>query len=132
MSTLPPLQDTTTDHQHHGAPSPVGRPATGHGTISLALSAATLLTAPILLIPILGFLPALLAAAGVLVAWTGLRGSMRGTGITAAGLVVTVIVFAVSAGIATAWHVGVIEPAFRDYEQLHDVIPQVLRRIFGA
>lgn len=134
MSYQPPGQPTPVHvHQHHQpAPAP-GKSATGSGIIALALCAAAFLTAPLLiLIPYIGFLPALLAGAAIIVAAAGLRGSTRGNGTAVTGLIVGVVLFAILAGIATVWNVVVADPAIRDYDELHDVIDYIKSLIFGS
>ncbi|UAL30428.1 hypothetical protein K8W59_02565 [Nocardioides rotundus] len=91
-----------------------------------------LLAAPIfLLIPYVGFLPALVAGAGIVVAWTGLRGSTHGAGVAVTGLIVSVVLFALLAGVATMWNVVVADPAIRDYDELHEVIDYIKTLVFG-
>lgn len=112
-------------------PSSTGRSAASRGIIALVLAGAALLSAPVLLlIPYVGFLPALIAAAGAFVAGLGLRGSSRGTGTAVAGLIVAVVVFALLAGIATMWNLVVADPAIRDYDELHEVIEHIEQLIF--
>lgn len=108
-----------------------GKSATGSGAISLGLSAVALVSAPMLVIPYVGFLPALLAGGGIAVAWSGLRGSTRGTGMAVAGLVVSVVFFALFAGVATFWNVVVAGPAVTD-EWFLDGLRQAWDRLFGS
>lgn len=120
-------------NQHDQAAPPVaGASATGKATVALALSAAAVLTAPwLVLIPYVGFLPALIAGAGVVVAWAGLRGSTRGTGLGVTALIISVVLCALLAGIACVWNVVVAGPAISDYEQLHQVIDHSKSLVFG-
>lgn len=109
-----------------------GRSVTSRGIIALVLAGVALLSAPVfLLIPYIGFLPALIAGAGALIAGIGLRGSTRGTGAAVAGLIVAVVVFALLAGVATMWNVVVADPAIREYDELHKVIEYVKQLVFG-
>ncbi|MDN5746782.1 MAG: hypothetical protein L0H31_16940, partial [Nocardioidaceae bacterium] len=96
------------------APGVPSKSATGKGVVSLVLAVTAMFTAPLLLlIPYVGFLPALIAGAGIIVAWAGLRGATHGTGLAVAGLIVSVVVFAVLAGVATVWNVVVADLATR-------------------
>lgn len=136
MSSSYPPQGTPPVHvyQHNqAAPQALGKSATTSGIIALLLCAGAFLAAPLLLlIPYIGFLPALLAGAGIIVAGLGLRGSNRGTGIAVTGLIISVIVFALLAGVATLWNVMIADPAVRDYEELHEVIDYIKSLIFGS
>lgn len=120
-------------HQNH-QPEPVrAKSATGKGIVALVLCTAAFLSAPLLiLIPYVGFLPGLLAAAAVIVAWAGLRGSSRGNGTAVTALIIGVVLFAILAGIATVWNVVVADPAIRDYEQLHEAIDHIMDLVFGS
>lgn len=133
MSTPNPSSGTPV-HVYQNNTSPArGKSATGRGIVALVLAAVALLAAPIfLLIPYVGFLPALVAGAGIVVAWTGLRGSTHGTGVAVTGLIVSVVLFALLAGIATMWNVVVAGPAIRDYDELHEVIDYIKTLIFGS
>jgi hypothetical protein len=86
----------------------------------------------LLLIPLLGFLPALMAAAGVAVAWAGLRRGGHGTGLALTGLVVSVVVFGLTASVATLWNFLIVDPAVRDYAELHEVIDYIRSLVFGS
>lgn len=113
-------------------PATAGKSATSSGILSLILAGVAFLSAPIfLLIPYAGFLPAIIAAAGVVIAIVGLRGSTRGTGTAVAGLIVSVVVFALLAGVATMWNLVVADPAIRDYDELHEVIEYIKSLVFG-
>lgn len=128
MSTRTPPQGTPVNfHQHHqGAPQVAGKSAAGAGIVALVLSAAAVLTAPVLLlIPYVGFLPAFIAGAGIVVAGAGLRGSTRNPGLAVTGLIICVVLFALLAGIATVWNGVVAGPAIRDYAELHEVIDHI-------
>lgn len=128
------LPQETPIHQHpQVAPTTIGRSATAHGITALALCAIALVITPVLiLIPYIGFIPALLAGGGIVAAWIGLRGSTRGTGVAVTGLIVSVVLFALLAGFATMWNVVVADPAIRDYDALHEVIDHIRRLIFGS
>lgn len=66
---------------------PPGRPVSGYGILSLCLAAASFVTAPLLvLLLVAGLVSALLAAAGVLFAWAGLRRSDRRPGLAVVSL----------------------------------------------
>ncbi|WP_061711847.1 hypothetical protein [Kocuria palustris] len=129
---------TAENHQVHihqnnlAGPPGTGKSATSSGVFALALAGVAILSAPVfLLIPYIGFLPALIAGAGALVAGLGLRGSSRGTGTAVTGLIVSVIVFALLAGIATMWNLVVADPAIRDYDELQEVIEYIKQLVFG-
>lgn len=134
MSDSHPPQGTPPVHVYQtntaGAPQ---KSAAGSGVLSLVLAAGGMLSAPLLLlIPYVGFLPALIAGAGIIVAWSGLRGATHGTGIATTGIIASVIVFAILAGIATVWNFVVAGPAVSDYDELHEVIDYVKSLIFGS
>ena len=113
-------------------PATAGKSATSSGILSLVLAGVAFLSAPIfLLIPYIGFLPAIITAAGAVIAIAGLRGSTRGTGTAVAGLIVSVVVFALLAGIATMWNRVIADPAIRDYDELHEVVEYIKQLIFG-
>lgn len=134
MSDSHPPQGTPPVHVYQtntaGAPQ---KSAAGSGVLSLVLAAGGMLSAPLLLlIPYVGFLPALIAGVGIIVAWSGLRGATHGTGIATTGIIASVIVFAILAGIATVWNFVVAGPAVSDYDELHEVIDYVKSLIFGS
>lgn len=113
-------------------PATAGKSATSSGILSLVLAGVAFLSAPIfLLIPYIGFLPAIIAAAGAVIAIAGLRGSHRGTGTAMAGLIVSVVVFALLAGIVTMWNLVIADPAIRDYDEMHEVIEYIKSLVFG-
>lgn len=126
---------TTPDPSHHSPfdnfqqprlSSPDGSSGTGSGVTSLVLSAvAVLITPPLLFFPYIGFLPVLIAAAGIIVAGSGLRRSTHNTGLTVTGLIVSVIVCILLIGVAAVWTVLVADPAVRDYQELQDVIDHI-------
>lgn len=112
---------------------PTGKSAAGKGVIALVLCAAAFLSAPLLiLIPYVGFLPAMLAGAAIIVAWSGLRGATRGDGTAVTGLIIGVVLFAILAGIATVWNLVVADPAILDYDELHDIIEHIKSLVFGS
>jgi len=118
-------------------PEPAGelgrRSARFHGLLALCLAAAAFVFSPfLLLIPLLGFLPALMAAAGVAVAWAGLRRGDDGTGLALTGLVASVVVFGLTASVATLWNFLIVDPAVRDYKELHEVIDYIRSLVFGS
>ncbi|MDN5774472.1 MAG: hypothetical protein L0H43_11860 [Brevibacterium aurantiacum] len=49
-----------------------------------------------------------------------------------AALVICVILFGLTASVATAWTFLVVNPAFGDYDQLHEVFDYVKRITFGG
>ena len=119
-------------HDNLEPPRDHGRSASLSGVLAITLAGVAVLSAPVpLFIPYLGFLPACIAAAGAVIAGIGLRGSTRGTGMAAAGLIVSAVVFALLAGVATMWNVVVTDPAIRDYDELHEVIEYVKQLVFG-
>ncbi len=134
MSTPNPNPGPPVHVYQNNTPTVIGgKSATGRGIVALVLAAVALLSTPIfVLIPYIGFLPALVAGAGIVVAWTGLRGSTHGTGVAVAGLIVCVVLFALLAGIATMWNVMVADPAIRDYDELQEVIDYIKTLIFGS
>ncbi|MCQ9384307.1 hypothetical protein NQ038_09730 [Brevibacterium sp. 50QC2O2] len=136
MTSPYPPQGSLPVHVYQNNTSVAGAPqksATGSGIISLVLAASGMLTAPLLLlIPYVGFVPALIAGAGIIVAWTGLRGATSGTGLAVTGIIASVIVFATLAGIATVWNLVIAGPAVNDYDELHDVIDYITSLIFGS
>ncbi|MFC0673843.1 hypothetical protein [Brachybacterium hainanense] len=119
-------------HQHdHGTP-PAGRSAGGQGAASLVLCALAVISAfPLLAVPVLGFLPALFAGAGILVAATALRGAAHGRGIAVTGLVLSVALFAILTGLATVWHLVVAGPAVT-HPWFEDGLAEVWDRLFGS
>ena len=104
--------------------------ATSGGVIALLCASLALISAPLLLIPYAGFLPASIAGTGAFIAFRCLHRSSHRTGITTAGLITTVVVFALLAGIATVWTVLIADPAVRDYQELHDVIEYIRDLVF--
>lgn len=109
---------------------PSGGPGSGHGIVSLCLAAASFVSAPfLLLIPVAGFIPAVLAAAGFVFAWIGCRGSNRRPGLAVAGLVVSVVLFGLTLNIAMLWTRLVAAPAIRDYPELRAVLGHIKQRL---
>ncbi|MEL4358470.1 MULTISPECIES: hypothetical protein [unclassified Luteococcus] len=114
-----------------GAPQTDQRSATISGIIALVCTAVALAAAPfLLLIPYIGFAPAIIAGAGAVIAFRALCRSPHRTGIATAGLITAVVVFALLAGVATLWNVLIADPAVRDYQELHDVIEYIKGLIF--
>lgn len=131
-----PAMDAFHDHDQHVPETPTRRiptttqqpdqrSATTGGIIALICAGLALASAPLLLIPYIGFLPALIAGAGAVTAFRALRRSSHRTGIATAGLIVAVVVVALLAGVATLWNVFIADPAVRDYQELHDVIEHI-------
>ncbi|MDN6793666.1 MAG: hypothetical protein L0L69_01140 [Propionibacterium sp.] len=117
---------------HAQDPAPDDRAATTGGLVALGLSGLARVTAPLLLLgPYLGCAPAVLAGVGALVASRALRRAPRRTGLAVTGLVTSVIVFALLAGVATVWNVLVADPAVRDYDELHEVLRYARDVLFG-
>ncbi|PCC26785.1 hypothetical protein CIK75_01420 [Glutamicibacter sp. BW78] len=107
--------------------------AAPHAAIAMGLAVVSLVSTPLLLLfPIIGFLPAIIAAAGVVVAWLGLRKSTRGTAVALVALIFCVVLLGLTASIATLWHVVVVSPAVSDYDQLHQVIEYIKELMFGS
>lgn len=127
-----PVTDTRQGAGTHPTPRPPGRPESGHGIISLCLAAASFATAPfLLLVPVAGFIPAILAAAGVVLVWIGLRRGDRRPGLAVAGLIVWAVLFGLTLSIAMLWTRLVVVPAVSDYPELQKAIGHiklVLRR----
>lgn len=95
----------------------------GYGIVSLCLAAAAFVSTPfLLLIPVAGFIPAVLAAASVVFAWIGLRRSDRGPGLAVAGLIISVVLFGLTLSIAVLWTRLVVVPAVSDYPELQKAI----------
>lgn len=91
------------------------------------------MTAPfLLLIPVAGFIPAVLAAAGAVSAWLGLKQSDRRPGLAVAGLLISVMLFGLMLSIAMLWTRLVVAPAVSDHSELQEVIDHIKRLIFGS
>lgn len=140
--TMPdtPRQHTADDRAHDDlanrtdqpAPAAPMRSATGAGIVGLVLDAAALISTPMLiLLPWIGFLPAVLAAAGAIVAGRGLHCATGARRLAVTGLIAGIVLFALLAGTATMWHVVVADPAISDYTELHEVIDYIKSLIFG-
>lgn len=108
------------------------RSAVPHAMVGLVLAVVALVSSPILLVPALGFVPAVAAAIGAIVAWLGVRRSNRNTWVAVTALVICVILFGLTASVATAWTFFVVNPAVGDYEQLHEVLEYVKEITFGG
>lgn len=105
--------------------------ATSGGIVALICAGIALASAPLLmLIPYVGFLPAVIAGGGVLVGWRSLRHSTHRTGIGYTGLITAAVVFVLLAVIETVWNVFIAVPAVRDYQELQDVIAYIKDLIF--
>lgn len=120
-------------HQHNQSTHPhTAKSASSQGVISLILCAAAVISAPMLLaLPILGFIPAALAGIGIIVAGAGLRGATQGNGLAVTGLILSVLLFALLAGVATFWHVFVAGPTITD-PWFQDGLDEVWDRLFGS
>lgn len=136
MSDQNPPQGTPPVHVYQNntaAPGAPAKSAAGKGVLSLVLAAGAMFSAPLLLlIPYVGFLPAIIAGAGIIVAWSGLRGATHGTGLAVTGIILSVVAFALLAGVATVWNVIVADPAIRDYDELHEVVDYIKSLVFGS
>lgn len=116
---------------YDSAPRPQ-EPAKQHGWISVVLCVAALVVTPVLvLLPIAGFIPALLALGGATVAWLGLRGEANRSSLLVGGLIACTVVFALTASIATMWHATVVVPALTDYEDLGAAMANARDALFG-
>lgn len=139
MSTTHPTRSTAV-RSTPGAVSPTGgvptngtATATGRGILAIVLTGVALLLAPaLLLVPYVGFAPALTAAAGVVIAATGVRRAAQGRGVAVAGLVVSALLFVLLLGSALLWNVVVADPSIRDYSELHEAIAHVRSLVFGS
>ena len=101
------------------APRPPGRPGSGYSVISLCLAAATLVTTPLLLLPpVAAFIPVVLAAAGIVFAWIGLRRSGRRTGFAVTGFIISIMLLGLTLSIAVLWTRLVVFPAIHNYPEL--------------
>ncbi|MEL4506083.1 hypothetical protein AAEX63_14760 [Luteococcus sp. H138] len=108
------------------------RSATTGGIIALVCAGFALASAPLLLlIPFVGFAPALVAGAGAFIAARSLRRSSERSVVAVSGLVIATLIFALLAGVATFWNLVVAGPAVGDYQELHDVIEHIRHLIFG-
>lgn len=119
-------------HQHNLSSSPAWKSASGQGVVSLALCVLAGISAfPLLVLPVLGFLPAVFAGAGIIVADAGLRGATHGNGLAVTALILSVVLFAILAGLATLWHVVVAGPTVTDPWFLEG-LEKVWDRLFGS
>lgn len=109
------------------APRSTDRSGNDYGIVSLCLAAASFVTAPfLLLIPVAGFIPAILAAAGLVFAWTGLRRSGRRRGLAVAGLIISAVLFSLTLAIAMLWTRLIVVPAVSDYPELQKATDHIL------
>lgn len=120
---------------HHGPSEPVfPQPAdtARHGEISIVLCLLALMLTPLLvLLPIAGFIPAVLGLVGAVVAWTGLKRAPHRRGPMVTGLIASTVVFALAASIATLWHATVIVPAITDYNDLGTAVTNAWDALFS-
>lgn len=131
------------DHDQHVPETPTRRipttaqqadqhAATTGGIIALVCAGFALASAPLLmLIPYAGFISAFIAGAGAFIALRSLRENTHRTALATAGLVTSVVVFALLAGIATMWNAFVADPAVRDYPELQEAVRYAIHAIFG-
>ena len=112
---------------------PEDRSWNGYGVASLGLATGAFVSAPFLLLLslVVGFVPAVLAAAGVAFAWIGLRRSDRRPGLAVAGLVVSAVLFGLTLSVATLWTQLITDPAFRDWPELQQLIDHIRQLLFG-
>jgi hypothetical protein len=121
-------------HQHvdrhaEGAPN---ASAQRMGGVALLLCGLALVSAPLLiLVPYIGFLPALVAATAVVIACLALRRGHQRNGMAVAALIVGVALFALLGGVATAWNLMIVNPAISDYDELHSILDRIPDLIFG-
>lgn len=93
-------------------------PVSGSGIFSLRFAAAAFVTAPfLLLLPVSGFIPAGLAAAGMVFTWIGLRRSGRRPGIAVAMLIVSIMLIGLTLSMAIPWTRLVVVPAVSGYPE---------------
>ncbi|WP_145942860.1 hypothetical protein [Corynebacterium glyciniphilum] len=134
MSAPNPYQrpSDSTDPMPHDGRATSEKSATRQGIASLILCAAAVVSAPVSLpLPILGFLPAVFAGIGIILASVGLRRATHDTGLAVTGLVLSVLLFAALGGVATFWHVIVAGPTVSD-PWFQDALDQVWDRLFGS
>lgn len=105
----------------------------GYGVASLGLATAAFVTVPFLLLLslVVGFVPAVMVAGGVVFAWIGLRRKNRRPGLAVAGLIVSAVLFGLTLSIAMLWTQLVVDPAFRDWPELQELIDHVRQLLFG-
>lgn len=118
-------------HDQSVAARPVQPSTTSSGVLVIIMSVGALMISPLLLIPFVGFAPALIAGAGGFIAARSLRHSSERSAVAVSGLVIATLIFALLAGVATFWNLGVAGPAVGDYQELHDVIGHIKHLIFG-
>ncbi|WP_114560598.1 hypothetical protein [Desertihabitans aurantiacus] len=95
---------------------------------SLGLGVAALVLAPLLLaLPLVCFLPPLLAAVGAVTGWAALRRGDR-PGLATTGLVVSVVVCGLTLGLASLWTAFVVNPAISGYPELQEAIRGIWER----
>ncbi|QIN84577.1 LPXTG cell wall anchor domain-containing protein [Rubrobacter tropicus] len=108
-------------------PRPTDRSWNGYGIASLGLATGAFVTAPfLLLLPVVGVVPTVLAAGGGLLACIGLSRKDRRPGLAVAGLIVSAVLFGLTLSIAMLWTQLVIYPATRDYPELREVMQEVI------
>jgi hypothetical protein len=111
-----------------GAPN---RSAPRMGGVALLLCGLALLSAPLLiLIPYIGFIPALGAATAVVIACLALRRGHQRNGTAVSALIVGVALFALLGGVATVWNIIIVNPAISDYDELHSVLDRIKDLLF--
>lgn len=119
-------------HDQSVAARPVQPSTTSSGVLAMVMSVGALTISPLLLlIPFVGFAPALIAGAGAFIAARSLRHSSERSAVAVSGLVIATLIFALLAGVATFWNLVVAGPAVGDYQELHDVIEHIKHLIFG-
>lgn len=118
-------------HDQSVAARPVQPSTTSSGVLAIIMSVGALMISPLLLIPFVGFAPALIAGAGAFIAARSLRHSSERSAVAVSGLVIATLIFALLAGVATFWNLVVAGPAVGDYQELHDVIEHIKHLIFG-
>jgi len=102
------------------------------GGVALLLCGLALLSAPLLiLVPYIGYLPALVAATAVVIACLALRRGGQRNGTAVSALIVGVALLALLGGVATAWNLMIVNPAISDYDELHSVFDRIPDLLFG-
>jgi len=102
------------------------------GGVALLLCGLAFVSAPLLiLVPYIGFLPALVAATAVVIACLALRRGHQRNGMAVSALIVGVALFALLGGVATAWNLMIVNPAISDYDELQSVLDRIPDLLFG-
>lgn len=98
-----------------------------HGVTALACAVVAVLISPaLLLIPVAGALPALVAGAGAVAGWIGLRCDDTDRILAAIGFVSALVVLVLTAGAALLWTVFVVDPAISQFPELQEALRRLL------